>query len=129
MYSVWTVYTLFIIVKIVSQSQQMRAKKKKYKTWTEKRGRGAQTHTLGDNLCPHFHVFQFTFSTFFFCLHLLTLEDNFYCYEQCIHCSHTVHTLFTYLKILKMGLTILFTYLNIILLQCFQFSVFSFQQQ
>ena len=29
MHSVWTVYTLFITVKIVSQSQQMRAKKKK----------------------------------------------------------------------------------------------------
>ena len=31
MHSVWTVYTLFITVKIVSQSQQMRAKKKKKK--------------------------------------------------------------------------------------------------
>ena len=29
MYSVWTVYTLFITVNIASQSQQMRAKKKK----------------------------------------------------------------------------------------------------
>ena len=29
MHSVWAVYTLFITVKIVSQSQQMRAKKKK----------------------------------------------------------------------------------------------------
>ena len=40
------------------------------------------------------HVYKFTF--FFFFSHLLTLGDNFYCYEQCIHCSHTVHTLFTY---------------------------------
>ena len=29
MHSVWTVHTLFITVKFVSQSQQMRAKKKK----------------------------------------------------------------------------------------------------
>ena len=46
MHSVWTVYTLFITVKIVSQSQQMRKKKKKKKkkkTWTYKHGRGAQT--------------------------------------------------------------------------------------
>ena len=45
----------------------------------------------------------------------------------------TVNTLFTYcadtvyvLKILKIGPTVLFTHLKIILLQCFQFSVFSF---
>ena len=31
MHSVWTVYTLFITVKIVSQSQQMRVTKKKKK--------------------------------------------------------------------------------------------------
>ena len=39
------------------------------------------------------HVFFFFF---FFCPHLLTLGDNFYCYEQYIYCSHTMHTLFTY---------------------------------
>ena len=44
--------------------------------------------------------------------------------EQC--CSHTVAILFMHLKILKMGLMVLFTHLKIILLQCFQFSVFSF---
>ena len=32
MHSMWTVYTLFIIVKIVSQNQQMRKKKKKKKS-------------------------------------------------------------------------------------------------
>ena len=32
MHSVWTVYTLFITVKIVSQSQQMREKKKEKKS-------------------------------------------------------------------------------------------------
>ena len=41
-----------------------------------------------------------------------------------------VHTLFSTVhrlkKILKMGPTVLFTHLKIILLQCFQFSVFSF---
>ena len=47
-----------------------------------------------------------------------------------MHCSRTVHVLFmgstTTLfikKILKMGPTVLFTHLKIILLQCFQFSV------
>ena len=39
------------------------------------------------------------------------------------YCSSTVHAL----KILKMGPTVLFTHLKIILLQCFQFSIFSFQ--
>ena len=68
MHSVWTVYTLFITVKIVSQSQQMRAKKKKkkQKTWTYKRGRGAQTVTLWPTICnletrnswPFFIYFQ-----------------------------------------------------------------------
>ena len=38
------------------------------------------------------HVFGF----FFFCSYLLTLRDNFYCYEQCIYCSHIVHILFMY---------------------------------
>ena len=32
------------------------------------------------------------------------LETKFTVYEQCIHCSRTVYILFTYLKILKMGL-------------------------
>ena len=32
----------------------------------------------------------------FFFLHLLTLEDHFYCYKQCIYCLYIVHTLFTY---------------------------------
>ena len=48
-------------------------------------------------LCVHVYKFTFfVFFVFFFFQHLLTLGDNFYCYEQCIHCSHTVHTLFTY---------------------------------
>ena len=36
--------------------------------------------------------------------------------------SRIMHALFMHLKILKMGHTTLFTYLKIILLQCFQFS-------
>ena len=39
-----------------------------------------------------------------------------------MHCSHTIHILFTYLKILKISLTVLLTYLKIILL----YSVFNF---
>ena len=34
------------------------------------------------------HIYKFTFSAFFFFSHLLILGDNFYCYEQCIHCLH-----------------------------------------
>ena len=40
--------------------------------------------------------FSSRFLFFFFCTHLLTSEDNIYCYEQCIHCSHTVYILFMY---------------------------------
>ena len=45
-----------------------------------------------------------------------------------VHCSwsHKLHFLSTFS--LKMGLTVLFTHLKIILLQCFQFSVFSFSK-
>ena len=43
-----------------------------------------------------------------------------------IHRTHKLHFLATFS--LKMGLTILFTYLKIILLQYFQFSVFSFNK-
>ena len=51
------------------------------------------------------------------------------------HCSGTVYALFMGLtatlfkKILKMGPTVLFTHLKIILLRCFQFLVFNFQFQ
>ena len=67
---------------------------------------------------------------FFFSRSYLLLETKFIVYERCMHCSCTVHVLFTYvharftqLKILKMGLRLLFTYLKIILLQYFQFSI------
>ena len=72
---------------------------------------------------------------FFFSLHVFCfrLGDNYHCsvtvqYCLCtvsvlfIHCSNTVHTF----KNIKNCLTVLFTYLKIILLQRFQVSVFSF---
>ena len=43
-----------------------------------------------------------------------------------VHGSHKLHFLETFS--LKMGSTVLFTHLKIILLQCFQFSVFSFSK-
>ena len=46
-----------------------------------------------------------------------------YCAGDNYNCSRTVAALFMHLKILKMGLTVVFTHLKIILLQCFQFSV------
>ena len=73
-------------------------------------------------------VFEFAFFFLFSFFFLLFQTNN--------TIQNTVHALFkgptTTLfikKILKMDLTILFTHLKIILLQCFQFSVFNFQQQ
>ena len=72
--------------------------------------------------------FQSTFSlslslsfSFFF-----SRETKFTVYEQSMHYSCIVYALFTHLKILKISSTILFTHLKIILLQYFQFLVFSF---
>ena len=54
-----------------------------------------------------------------------------FCTRTVISHGFTIHALFTYCshikKILKIGLTILFTHLKIILLQYFQFSVFNFR--
>ena len=70
----------------------------------------------------HVHFFSFFFGFFF--LHvLLQARDNYYCSRTEQYCSHIVAVLFTHLKILKMGQTVLCTYLKIILLQCFQFLV------
>ena len=52
-----------------------------------------------------------------------------HCSGTVVHCSSTVCYCLCTKKILKMGPTVLFTHLKIILLQCFQFSVFSFQFQ
>ena len=78
--------------------------------------------------------FHFTFPSFFFfflnffstwTVNLLCRDKN-YCSCTVVvlftYCSNTVHTL----KILKMGPMVLFTHLKIILLQYFQFSIFSF---
>ena len=59
-------------------------------------------------------------------LFFLSRETKFTVYEQSMHYSCIVYTLFTHLKILKISSTILFTLLKIILLQYFQFLVFSF---
>ena len=77
-------------------------------------------------------------SFFFFFLRVLGRRQNLLFMRQIslfTHCSSTFHTLFMgptatlFKKILKMGPTILFTHLKIILLQFFQFSIFSFQFQ
>ena len=56
------------------------------------------------------------FSSFFFFSCAWTVQKT----------KNTVYALFMYFYTLFMGPTTLFTYLKIILLQCFQFSVFSF---
>ena len=70
---------------------------------------------IGFQLNPAFAFSRFIFF-FFFSRSYLTLRDKIYCYEQCIYGLFTVHILFIHLKLLKMGLTILFTHLKIILL-------------
>ena len=79
------------------------------------------------NQCSRFY---FHVSVLFFFFNAWTV--NLLCKNK-NYCSYTIVVLFTYcrntvheLKILKMGSTVLFTHLKIILLQCFQFSVFSF---
>ena len=87
----------------------------------------------------HFSLFSFLF----FVTHAFR-RTNGYCswtvaiyswlfslfYQSCdlwtVHKTHKLHFLVTFL--LKMSLTVLFTYLKIILLQYFQFSVFNFSK-
>ena len=59
---------------------------------------------------------------FFFFFMLFTVSGDIE------HCSRDLQPLYSEKKKLKMGPTILFTHLENILLQCFQFLVFSFQQ-
>ena len=121
-----------------------RVKKIKIKKKTRK------TKTWEENVDPNIHLtlqllpyvtvciprfLTSTFSSFFFFFFFLRVNSNLtwvhcsrtvqYCSCTVQYCSYTVYVL----KKLKMGLTILFKHLKIILLQCFQFSVFSFQQQ
>ena len=60
----------------------------------------------------HLHVFT---GSYVFCVRL-------------VHCSRDLQILFSTKTTLKLGLIVLFTHLKIILLQYFQFSVFSSQQ-
>ena len=73
------------------------------------------------------HVFISPFLSFFFFFSTWTV--NLLCRDK-NYCLCTVAVLFTYcsstVHVLKMSPTVLFTHLKIILLQCFQFSVFSF---
>ena len=81
-----------------------------------------------------------SFFFFFFCFHAF-LEEGGYCSmnssRKCwlfsvnsasVHCLRTHKFHFLSIFSLKMGPTSLFTHLKIILLQCFQFSVFSFSK-
>ena len=75
-------------------------------------------------LCFHaFSVFIFFFF-FFFCT--FWLSQQWTVHPCTVHGSHKVHFSATFS--LKLGLTTLFRHLNIILLQYFQFSVFSFNK-
>ena len=73
------------------------------------------------------------FSSFFFAFTRFREETKFTVYETNVtvhalfrYCSRSIHGTYSHFiqkKILKMGPTVLFTHLKIILLQCFQFSV------
>ena len=70
---------------------------------------------------------------FFFCACVSKGQNSLftYCLTLFTHCLCTVyetHSHFIQKKNLKMGLTVLFTHLKIILLQCFQFSIFNFSK-
>ena len=79
--------------------------------------------------CVAFFLFFF----FFFAFTSFKLETKFTVHETyvtvhalfryCLYTVHETHSHFIQKKILKIGPTVLFTYLKIILLQCFQFSV------
>ena len=76
-----------------------------------------------------FQCFPFFFLFFFFSfMHFRETKFIVYNYSSTVYALFTepIVTLFR-IKILKIGLTVLLTHLKIILLQCFQFSVFSFQ--
>ena len=75
------------------------------------------------------------FASLFFFLFLFFFFHAFPAFREKNYCSRTVAALFmgptTTLfrkNILKMGPTVLFTHLKIILLQCFQFLIFSFSK-
>ena len=83
---------------------------------------------FGFSVCVFISMFSFFFFFFFFSF-MHFRETKFIVYNH-----STAYALFTEpivtlfrIKILKIGLTVLLTHLKIILLQCFQFSVFSFQ--
>ena len=75
-------------------------------------------------------VFSSVFSCFFFSLLHVSKITWFYCAGDKKYCSCIVHALFMYcsrtVHVLFTNPTILFIHLKIILLQCFQFSIFSF---
>ena len=72
---------------------------------------------------PFFFVFFF-FQSVWTVTALFTQMDSLYRGQNALFTGPTT-TLFWKKKIIKMGPTALFTHLKIILLQCFQFSVFS----
>ena len=83
-------------------------------------------------------AFSFCFCFFFFFTHFgecgycqwtVAVNVDFSTMNNAsVHCSRTYKFHFSAIFSLKMGLTVLFTHLKIILLQCFQFSVFSFSK-
>ena len=107
-----------------------------------KKGSHDTIHTFKNYFTTVFSVFSFQcvfvlsfcvyvlrflrFSFFFF--FLAALVDFLSVNSVFVHCSWTHKLHFSATFSLKMGPTILFTHLKIILLQCFQFSVFSFSK-
>ena len=77
---------------------------------------------------PFLHAFQGTSRTVEYCSVLFDPFLTFLSISGSVHCSRTHKFHFLSIFSLNMGLTVLFTHLKIILLQCFKFSVFSFSK-
>ena len=72
--------------------------------------------------------FTFAISTFFFFFLRADFVDFSTVNSAFMHCSRIHKHHFSVTFSLKMGFTVLFTHLKIILLQCFQFSIFNFNK-
>ena len=129
MHSLWTVYTLFITVKIVSQSQQIRKKKKSRKR--ELINVDAEPkQSLSDRLLwteTHVYVSSSRFPLFFFFFQP-TIVDFVNC-EQCICVLFTVLqlTLFSNFFIKNGSHNTIYIFKNYFALM-FSVSVFSFSK-
>ena len=117
------------IVKCVHQKKRKEMRRRETRRHRRRHRPWMQTYSMCLDMtetCVYVFISRFL-PFFFFLVHICWF------FEDKIHYLWTVHALFTHcactithLKILKIGPMTLFTHLKIILLQYFQFSIFSF---